>query len=281
MFAHAAARAILFATLFAGLVATAAASTEWPTFAGGPRRLFWNPTETQITPANVTGLRVKWKFHTNAIVTASPSVAIVDLPGEGPTQVVFIQSWDHTLYALRLRDGSEVWRFPFRHAPGTGYPNVGSADVSVVAGTQRVFVAAEQTMYSIDARTGAEYWHFDAGTGCVDPPGLCGFQGERNEIESSPLVADGKVFFGMDVNDSFLGKGGFYAVDAADGRLVWFFDLDSGMTCRPAADDDIRRYDGYHSESELGLPPGFLASRPGCDHPRARTGCGLVWSSAP
>ena len=81
---------------------------------------------------------------------------MVDLPGEGPTQVVFVQSWDGTLYAIRLRDGSEVWRFAFPDQPGVSYPNVGSADVSVVGGIQRVYVAAGQTMYSIDARTGAE-----------------------------------------------------------------------------------------------------------------------------
>jgi outer membrane protein assembly factor BamB len=262
------------------LAAAPAGAVEWPTFAGGPRRLFFNPAETQITAANAASLRVKWKFRANAIVTASPSVALVDLPGEGPTQVVFIQSWDHTLYALRLRDGTEVWRFAFPDNPGASYPNVASVDVSVVGGIQRVYVPSEQTMYSIDARTGAELWHFDAGTGCVNPPGLCGFAGERNEIESSPLVADGKVFFGMDTNDRVGGKGGFYAVDALDGRLAWFFDLESGMTCRPDPADDIRRYDGYHSESELGLPPGFLTSRAGCDHPRTPNGCSLLWSSA-
>jgi len=186
----------LATVLAALLVASAAAAGEWPTFAGGPHRLFFNPAETQITAANVTGLRVKWKFHAGAIVTASPSVAVVDLPGEGPTQVVFIQSWDHTLYALRMLNGTEVWRLPFPDYPGGSYPNVASADVSVVGGIQRVYVSSEQTMYSIDAQTGTELWHFDAGTGCVVPPGLCGFSGERNEIESSPLVADGKVFFG-------------------------------------------------------------------------------------
>ena len=265
------------------LSAAPAPGGDWPTFAGGPRRLFFNPAETQITAANVTGLRLKWKFHTGAIVTASPSVAVVDLPDEGPTQVVFTQSWDHTLYAVRLRDGSEVWRFPFPaypSGPGGSYPNVASVDVSVVGGVQRVSVSSEQTMYSIDARTGAELWHFDAGTGCLVPPGLCGFSGERNEIESSPLVADGKVFFGMDVNDDVGGKGGLYAVDALDGRLVWYFDLESGMTCRPDPGDDIRRYDGYHSETELGLPAGFLATRSGCNHPRSANGCSLVWSSA-
>src|SRR5439155_27154234 len=95
-------RAPAFALVLALLAAPAAASSEWPTFAGGPRRLFFNPTETQITAANVATLRVKWKFHTNAVITASPSVAVVDLPGEGPTQVVFIPSWYHTLFAVRL-----------------------------------------------------------------------------------------------------------------------------------------------------------------------------------
>jgi outer membrane protein assembly factor BamB len=256
-----------------------AAASEWTSFAGGPQRLFFNPGETQITPANVASLRVKWRFHTNAIVTASPSVAVVDLTGEGPTQVVFVQSWDGHLYAVRLRDGSEVWRFAFPTDPGVSYPNVSSVDVSIVAGAQRVFVSAGQHVFSIDAATGAAVWEFSAGTGCLSPPGLCGFSGERNEVESSPIVADGKVFFGMDVNDRVGGKGGFYAVDASDGRLVWFFDLESGMTCRPDPGDDIRRYDGYHSETELGLPAGFLSTRSGCDHPRSSNGCSLVWSS--
>jgi hypothetical protein len=78
------------AVLIGGTRTTSAGAVgEWPTFAGGPQRLFFNPAETQITAADVAGLRVKWKFHTGAIVTASPSVAIVDLPGEGATQVVF------------------------------------------------------------------------------------------------------------------------------------------------------------------------------------------------
>ncbi len=261
------------------VIAAAAGASDWPTFAGGPLRLFFNPTETQVTAANVTTLRVKWKFHTGAVITASPSVAVIDLPNEGPTQVVFIQSWDGNLYAIRLRDGTEVWHAAFPYYSGVSYPNVGSADVSTVGGVPHVHVAAGQTMYSIDARTGAEIWHFSAGTGCLSPPGLCGFLGERNEIESSPIVAGGLVFFGMDVNDRAGGKGGFYAVDAVDGHLVWFFDLDSGMTCRPDPGDNIRRYDGYHTESDLGLPSGFLSTRSGCNHPRTPTGCGLVWAS--
>jgi outer membrane protein assembly factor BamB len=153
-----------------------------------------------------------------------------------------------------------------------------------VGGQERVFVASGEILYALDARTGVEVWRFTAGTGCRNasgqPPGLCAHDGERNEIESSVVVADGKVFFGLDTNDVATGKGGVFAVSAADGRLAWFFDLESGETCRPLATDAIRRYDGYHSAAQLGLPADFFATRPGCGADRTPTGCGNVWSSA-
>ena len=265
------------------LLAGQARATDWRTYAGGPRRLFFNPAETTITPNNVTTLRRKWQFQTGAVVTASPSVVTLDVPGEGPTQVAFIQSWDHNLYAIRTHDGTELWHFFMEDAAGATFPNAGSVDVQLLDGAERVFVSGGETVYSVDAVTGQEVWRFQAGTGCRDaggnPPGLCGFMGERNAVESSPILAGGVVLFGMDVNEEN-GKGGFYAVDARDGRLTWFFDLETGATCRPLPDDNIRRFDGYHSEAELGLPPGFLATRPGCDFDRTITDCGAVWSSA-
>src|SRR5207302_10443898 len=112
----------------------AAAARDWPTFAGGPRRLFFNPARTPITRANVHGLHVKWTFPTGAIVTASPSVAEVKVPGEGRVQVAFIQSLDHTLYALRTRDGTALWRVPLDDQPGAPYQNVASADVRMIGG---------------------------------------------------------------------------------------------------------------------------------------------------
>ncbi|MFQ5665431.1 MAG: PQQ-binding-like beta-propeller repeat protein, partial [Candidatus Binatia bacterium] len=254
--------------------------TEWRTYAGGPRRLFFNPTEDTLTAANVAGLRKQWTFPTGAIVTASPSVARLDVPGEGRVAVAFIQSWDGNVYALRLRDGTALWRFATAPQPGATFPNAASAHVAAIDGRDRVYIPAGETVYCLDALTGTEIWRFTAGTGCADPPGLCGPDGERNEVESSPIIAGGLVFFGMDVNDRETGKGGFYAIDARDGRLVWFFDLETGSTCRPFPDDTIRRFDGYHSEQELGLPRDFLASRPGCDADRTLTGCGNVFSSA-
>lgn len=270
------------ALVLAGLLADRpAAATGWPMYAGGPRRLFFNPAETRITAGNVAGLHVKWAFPTGAVVTASPAVVPLDLPGEGATAVVFIASWDNNLYALRARDGTALWHFSMVDQPGASFPAAASADVETIDGRPRVFIAGGERIYSIDAVTGREVWHFDAGTGCRIPPGDCGFRNETNEVESSPIVAGGEVLFGMDINENAIdGKGGFYAVDVHDGHLLWYFDVEAGVTCRTLPGDDVRAFDGYHTESDLGLAPGFLATRPGCAFDRTADGCAGVWSSA-
>src|SRR5581483_4594703 len=176
----------------------------------------------------------------------------------------------------RADDGSMVWSFRFKTHPGASFPQASSPAVADVDGRRVLFVGSGMTVYAIDAASGAEVWEFDAGTGCT----TCDFLTERNEILSSPAVHDGQVYFGMDINDFGTGKGGFYSVDARNGFLRWYFDLESGATCRPRRDDRVRRYDGYHSAAELGLPEDFFATRPGCDHDRTPTACGNVWSSA-
>jgi len=257
--------------------------TEWRTYAGSYDRLFYNPLEEVITNDNVHLLEKAWEFPTDAIITGSPTVAEVDLPGEGPTRVVYFQSWDFSIYAVRMLDGSLVWEVETVEQPGSSFPSTASVDVTDIDGSPTVFVGAGQIMYALDAATGEEIWRFTAGTGCEDefgnPPGLCGFSGERNQIESSAAVVDGRVFFSMDVNDVPTGKGGYYGLDARTGSMDWYFDLETGATCRPDPGDDIRKFDGYHTEAELGLPAGFLASREGCDFERTTTGCGNVWSS--
>jgi polyvinyl alcohol dehydrogenase (cytochrome) len=269
---------VLAALLAAGATAGA---TDWPMYAGGPRRLFFNPAETRITAADVSGLHVKWAFPTGAIVTASPAVVTLDLPGEKPTAVAFIASWDGNLYALRVRDGTALWHFAMADQPGASFPFASSADVETIDGRPRVFIGGGEAVYSIDAVTGQEVWHFAAGTGCDLPTSDCGHHGETNEVESSPIVVGGRVVFGMDINENGItGKGGFYGIDVHDGHLLWYFDLETGATCQMLPGDDVRRFDGYHTEEELGLPAGFLATRPGCTFDRTSDGCSGVWSSA-
>jgi outer membrane protein assembly factor BamB len=257
--------------------------TQWRTLGGGPSRLYFNPTESTITPANVAQLVTRWSFPTAAIVTSSPTVAFVNVPGEGRVQTVFFQDWDGHVYAVRLSDGTLLWTFQADVQPGASYPGAGSATVEEVDGAEFVLIGSGETLYALDAGTGQEVWQFVAGTGCRDalgdPPGLCSFTGERNEIESTPLVVGDLAYFGMDVNDDATGKGGIYAVDVHTGRMRWYFDPESGSTCRPDVGDGVTHFDGYHDEAELGLPAGFLSSRIGCDFDRTPTGCSNVWSS--
>ncbi len=250
-------------------------TAQWRTYGGSLARTFFQPGDTGITRENAHRLVPLWRFTTGAVVTASPIVANVDLPEEGETQMVFVAAWDGQFYALRGADGSLVWSYEFKPHPGGSYPQAGSASVDEIDGRLTVFVASGMTMFSLDAATGEPLWEFDAGTGCTQ----CDFLTERNEVISSPGVFEGIVYFGMDVNDFGDGKGGFYAVDAREGTLVWYFDVVTGSSCRPDPSDVVRRFDGYHSAAELGLPDDFFATRQGCDHDRDGVRCGSVWSS--
>jgi outer membrane protein assembly factor BamB len=256
------------------------------TMAGGPRRQAFYADESVITPANVGDLAVRWTHAAGGAITGSPVVADVDVPGEGVIRVVYFLALDRSVHAVRFLDGSLLWQFLTDEQPNASFPTATTVDVADVDGRDVVYVGSGEVFYALDAATGAEIWRFTAGTGCgtlgvAGPfPGYCDSAGEdeRNEIEGSAFVANGTVFVTMDVNDKAVGKGGIYGLDARDGRMRWFFDLESGMTCRPAPATVIHQYDPYHSEAELNLPAGFLAT-PGCDHPRTRNGCGNVWSS--
>jgi len=256
------------------------------TLAGGPRRQAFYREETIITPDNAGDLAVRWSYKTSGAITGSPVVADVDVPGEGVIRVVYVLSWDRHVYAVRMVDGSLLWKFLTEEQPNATFPTATSVDVAEIDGQDRVYVGSGEIFYALDAASGAEIWRFTAGTGCGTLgvggpfPGYCDRAAgdERNEIEGSAFVAGGTVFVTLDVNDRESGKGGMLGLDARDGRMRWFFDLESGMTCRPRASDEIRQYDPYHSQAELNLPADFF-TRPGCDHPRTRNGCGNVWSS--
>lgn len=251
-----------------------AAAVEWSTYGGSQARTFFNADETRITRDTVASMRPKWLYRTAAVITAGPTVAYVNVPNEGRIKVVYISSWDGNLYALRESNGSQLWHFTMKPHPGASYPQAASAEVATVAGEQRVYVAGGMTVYSLQAATGAVRWEFDAGDGCT----TCDDKTERNEVESSPTVVGNLVYFGLDTNDS-LGKGGLYGVDAVDGHLVWYFDMETSRTCRPLATDNVRRFDGFHTAAQLGLPEDFFATRPGCDFDRTPDECGSVWSS--
>ena len=69
---------------------------------------------------------------------------------------------------------------------------------------------SESKLYCLDATTGERLWRF----------------GTKGQIESSPCVADGRVFFGA-------GDDGVYALDAASGAKLWHFERGLNIDSSP------------------------------------------------
>ena len=128
---------------------------EWPTLAGGPERTFFNPNERLLTPETAPNLIERWRFPTDAVVTSSPTVATVELPGRGRTRAVFFSSWDGHVYALDWATGAELWRFEYEDQPGASYPAGGSATVADAGGRRIVLIGAGEKLYALDAATGS------------------------------------------------------------------------------------------------------------------------------
>jgi parallel beta-helix repeat protein len=224
-----------------------AAPEGWPMLGNGPARTFCNPTAA-ITPSNVNQLVPKWRFPTVASVTASPAVATVPV-GATPTQMVYDGDFNDMFYALNANTGLPVWSDclvvnPPAPAPvcDPAYPTnaknqvdygaiVASPAVATVGTTPRVFEAATDHMWALDAATGKVAWTFDT----------AGHSGVNNyEIEASPLVVSSPtgeqlVVFSVDCNGFCDKPGGVYAVDAVDGHLVWFFDPVGGANYQPTS----------------------------------------------
>ena len=259
---------------------------EWPTLAGGSSRQFFNPDERHLTAAAALDAG-----RAMALPHRSRRHCITDdrhgrrCPGGARTRVVYASSWDGHLYAIDWGTGKEMWRFALVDQPGASYPAAGLGDLTqAAAGRSPSFGAGRARLRRRrdDRRRGLALRrrHRLRHRRCRTFPGLCGFAGERNQVESTPIVTDGTVYVGMDINDVATGKGGFYALDLDDGRLVWFFDLESGAVCRPESD---RRHPALRrlplESPSWGSQPDFLATRSGCDHPPDPHGCGDVWSS--
>jgi len=97
---------------------------------------------------------------------------------------------------------------------------VSSAAVTDVGGRRLVLFADGPVLYALNASDGSVGWKANIGTGGAD---------DYTEIESSPVVADGKVVIGSDVHNHPGQKAGVYAFDVSNGRQIWYYDTDDGQ----------------------------------------------------
>ena len=186
---------------------------NWPMWGQNLARTFSYPCQTDISPTTVKDLDQKWFFNTADVVTATP--AVVD-------GVLYVGDWSGTFYALDAASGTKIWTFK---ADGARHVYAGqivsSAAVADVDGRRLVLFADGPVLYALNASDGSLGWKANIGTG-----GAADF----TEIESSPVVADGKVIVGSDVHNHSGQRTGVYSFDVTDGRQIWYYNTDDGQS---------------------------------------------------
>ena len=198
----------------------------------------------------------KWQFKAGDMIRSTPVVA------EG---LVFFGSWDHFVYALDEKTGELRWKqdtvlevtpSPV-YADGTIYIGSRSADVYAFeaatgktkwkyfywfswvesTGTVRdgvLYVGSSdyQLMFALDTKTGKPLWSFDT----------------DGSAWSSPAVTNDSVYIGTAGTVGYMAdhRGGFFAVNRADGKEKWRIVFDPipneftyGVVSSPAVSDGL------------------------------------------
>jgi quinoprotein glucose dehydrogenase len=124
---------------------------EWPAYGGGPESMRYSPLK-QITRENVSHLKVAWTFDASDGVMGS-ELEVNPIVVNGVLYATTVSL--HTV-ALNAATGELVWRFdPYngRNVRGGGGRTRGVLYWSD-GQDQRVFVAVQQFLYALDAKTG-------------------------------------------------------------------------------------------------------------------------------
>jgi outer membrane protein assembly factor BamB len=173
---------------------------------------------------------IKWKFATGGKVVSSP------VADQG---VVYFGSYDRNVYAVDAETGVQKWK----------YSTLGPvASTPAIANGVLYVMSYDGKFYAIDAATGKAKWKFTTeGDRHFEAKGLHGAQPMSQTyvdawdmFQSSPVVAQGMVFFGS-------GDGHLYALDAVTGGLLWKFATGDVVHSSPAYDEGSLYFGSWDS----------------------------------
>lgn len=163
---------------------------------GKPRTDFFG----QGTAATSTSIEPRWKFKTEDEIRTTPTIF---------RDMVLVGSYDTNMWALKVDDGSLMWKFP----TGAGIASSPTVDAS----TKLVYFGSEDsTLYAVDSISGRLSWTYIT----------------KGKIRSSPRVAHNHVFFGSD-------DGYIYALAANNGRFLWQFEASVPVRTRPFVTNEV------------------------------------------
>ncbi len=234
-----------------------AAAKEWPTYGHDANATRFSPL-TEITPANVDGLKVAWVYHmrppategraAGPTATPAPGAPVGDTPppeagrgrgrGRGGTGfaasqatplvidgVMYLSTPYYRVVALDPSSGKEIWAFRLP----TGSPSTRGVEYWGGDGKtppQIVFGTSDAKLYSLDAKTGLPNEAFgDKGVVNLDTPEVLRGLAGRNSLSSPPIVYKNLVITGGTTQENPpLGPAGdVRAWDMRSGKLVWTF----------------------------------------------------------
>ena len=164
---------------------------------------------TSIASDTVGQLGLAWTYDVTAsglfgALTANPSIV-------GDT--VFIQDTNANIFALDKATGEELWVNTYDDVVPSGGPN----GVAAAYGLLFTTLGGFGDVVALRPETGEEVWRTN-------------IKGPRNEgITTFPAVHDNLVWVSTipgSSNDFYAGgqRGVIFALDVADGRVVWYFD---------------------------------------------------------
>ncbi|RKS76918.1 polyvinyl alcohol dehydrogenase (cytochrome) [Actinomadura pelletieri DSM 43383] len=188
----------------------ASPATDWPTWTKDHVGSRFAAEESQITPENVGGLKVKWAFGFSRQAGAPHSQPAV----VGDT--VYFGGPDGIYRAADAKTGRVKWQFNL-NTVGTGFTQV--RDGASVAEGKVFFGDTRGYLYAVNQANGQLVW----AERIDDYPSAT--------VTSSPIVFEGRVYVGVSSGENLLGKdhpcckfrGHVDARDINTGKLDWRF----------------------------------------------------------
>jgi alcohol dehydrogenase (cytochrome c) len=183
---------------------TAAEPGNWLTYSGNYEAHRFSPL-TQLTPANVAGLKPKWLYQVHNEGTVETTPLVFD-------GVMYLTEPQTVVTALDLRTGRQLWTWE-RVLPKDLNPiGFGRVNRGVAALGNTLYVGTlDAHLVALDARSGAVRWDAEVAD---YKTGHC--------ITVAPLAIDGKIIVGISGGETGI-RGFIDAYDAKTGKRLWRF----------------------------------------------------------
>lgn len=216
--------------IFVFSIASLLTAQEWRHYGGDAGGMKYSPLK-QITPANVSKLKVAWEFHTGDVSDGKtlPVRSAFETTPLAVDGVLYFTTPFNRLIALDPETGKQLWAFDpkiDRERPFNLYINRGGAYWTDGKAKRIFYGTLDARLFSIDATTGEPDPAF-GNKGSIDlRPGVADkFPTRGYGMTSPPSIYKNLVICGALASDGEPKgpAGDVRAFDAATGKLVWQF----------------------------------------------------------